>query len=85
MIQKSQTNLMKQVVRNACVAMTGNDSSRQSPAVRFEQKSVSWMKNSATKVTNARKLVLNPCAGTFTTAKVCMMFLKHWSFICMQS
>lgn len=50
-------------------------------AVRPEEKSVIWIKNIVTKLTNVDQLVRDPCAKTFNTSKACMMFLKSGTLI----
>lgn len=44
---------------------------------RSMQKSVEMMMDLTAKFSNVRDLVLDPCDGTFATAKICLLLLEN--------
>lgn len=49
--------------------------------VRPEQKSIELMKDLLVKFSSPAEVVLDTCAGTFATAKVCMLLPEHRRFV----
>lgn len=72
----AMTNI-EHIIAEEDVMAVKETGSRRGVMLQTEQKNLVGMKNIIEKFSCAGDLVVNPCAATFKTAKVCMLLPQH--------